>query len=69
MQMLLLLSLLFFLLVVQNLLQKKGFDTKQQIRITSSSHGDSIRASLNEMLLIMRIINLDEVICYFVIAA
>ncbi|XP_024019736.1 histone-lysine N-methyltransferase setd3 [Morus notabilis] len=49
----------------KNLLQKKGFNTKEQIRITSSSLPDSISASLNEMLQITRIINLDEVELYF----
>ncbi|PON97914.1 Rubisco LSMT methyltransferase [Trema orientale] len=48
----------------KNLLQKKGFNTKE-LCLLRSSHPDLIRTSLKIMLQIARIINLDEVELYF----
>ncbi|XP_062078629.1 uncharacterized protein LOC133783107 [Humulus lupulus] len=47
------------------LLQKKGFNTKEEIHLKSSSDPDLIMTSLKIMLQIARIINFDEVELYF----
>lgn len=57
-------NIFIFLLVWQKLLQSKGFNSKEQINIKSSSDPDCITTTVKVMLQIARIINLDEVISY-----
>ncbi|KAL5549119.1 hypothetical protein UlMin_004350, partial [Ulmus minor] len=49
----------------KNLLQMKGFKTRVPVHLKSFEHPDIGRTSLQEMLQISRIINLDEVELYF----
>ncbi|XP_065851368.1 uncharacterized protein [Euphorbia lathyris] len=49
----------------KDLLNHKGFDVKEQIKLQSSSYPDSIATTLEKMLQIGRIIHLDEVELYF----
>ncbi|KAJ8751007.1 hypothetical protein K2173_016188 [Erythroxylum novogranatense] len=49
----------------KDLLQSKGFDIREKIEIEGSSSSDQIAISLEKMLQIARIINLDEIELYF----